>query len=73
MTEETNFIDMSIEEAEADETKQTNAYFDLIIVEIKRLEAEIEQNFLLNAEAEVEIIKNWSLTRNTKLSDRPTF
>ena len=72
MTEETNFIDMLIEEAEADETKQTNAYFDLIIVEIKKLEAEIEQNFL-NAEAEVEIIKNWSLTRNTKLSDKADF
>lgn len=64
-----NFIDDLIKEAEEKEEKQTEAYFDLLLLEIKRLNSDIEKNFD-EAEKEVEIIKNWALSKNSKLQDR---
>ena len=72
MTEETNFIDELIAEAEANEDKQTLAYYDILVTEVSRLEAEIAQNFL-NADEETEIIKQWALKRNSGLREKADF
>ena len=64
-----NFIDDLIKEAEEKEEKQTEAYYDILLLEIKRLNSEIEKNFT-EAEKEAELIKNWALTKNSKLQNR---
>ncbi len=72
MTEETNFIEDLIAEAEANEEKKTLAYFDLIIMEIARLEEEISENFN-NSDQEAAIIKQWALSRNNVLQEKSDF
>ena len=64
-----NFLDELLFEAEQKEIKQTAAYFDLILIELGKLQAEIESNFA-EAEKEIEIIKEWSLIKNSKLQDK---
>ena len=64
-----NFIDDLIKEAEEKEEQQTEAYFDLLLLEIKRLNSEIEKNFT-EADKEAAMIKNWALTKNSKLQNR---
>jgi hypothetical protein len=64
-----NFIDELIQEAEQKEEQQTEAYFDLLLLEIKRLNSEIENNFS-EADKEVVLIKNWALAKNSKLQNR---
>lgn len=64
-----NFIDDLIKEAEEKEEQQTEAYFDLLLLEIKRLNSEIEKNFT-EADKEAELIKNWALTKNSKIQNR---
>ena len=46
---EVNFLDELLLEAEQKEIKQTQAYYDLILIQIGELQSEIESNF---AEAE---------------------
>jgi len=69
---EVNFLDELLLEAEQKEIKQTAAYFDLILIELGKLQAEIESNFA-EAEKEIEIIKEWSLNKNSKLQDKINF
>jgi phage host-nuclease inhibitor protein Gam len=64
-----NFIDALIAEADADETKQTLTFYDLIIAEVIRLEAEIAQTFT-NAEEEVRIVKEWALKHCSGMQDK---
>jgi len=64
-----NFIDDLIKEAEEKEDQQTEAYFDLLLLEIKRLNSEIENTFT-EADKETAMIKNWALTKNSKLQSR---
>ena len=64
-----NFIDDLIKEAEEKEEQQTEAYFDLLLLEIKRLNSEIENTFT-EADKETAMIKNWALTKNSKLQSR---
>ena len=66
---EKTFIDQLIEEAEAKEKKLEQAQLDLILIEIRKLEEQIENNFDTAAQ-EREIIKNWALERNAMLSSR---
>lgn len=67
--EAASFIDELIAEAEADEQKQTLAYFDLLIMEIANLELQIETNFNQSAK-EVAIINDWALRKNQKLTEK---
>ncbi len=67
--EAASFIDELIAEAEADEQKQTLAYFDLLIMEITNLEQRIENNFNQSAK-EIEIINDWALRKNLKLTEK---
>lgn len=69
---ETNFLDELLLEAEAKEQKQTLSYYDLVVMEIARLEDEIAGNFN-NADEEAEIIKSWALRRNAVLQEKENF
>lgn len=69
MSEEKSFIDQLIQEAEEKEKRLEQAHLDLILVEIKKLEEQIEMNFDTAAK-ETEIIKNWALERNAILTNR---
>jgi len=66
---EKSFIDQIIEEAEEKEKKLEQAQLDLILIEIRKLEEQIEKNFDTAAQAR-EIIKNWALERNSMLETR---
>ena len=69
MTQEKSFIDQLIEKAELKEKKLEQAQLDLILIEIRILEEQIEKNFDTAAQ-EREIIKNWALERNEMLTNR---
>jgi len=68
MSEKT-FLDELLEEAESKEEYQTEAYYDLILLQIKNLQEQIANNFS-EAEKEINIINNWTLSRNTVLNER---
>ena len=69
MKEEISFIDSLIAEVEADETRKTLSYFDLLIAEVIRLEAEIAQTFS-NAEEEARIVQDWALKHCSGMQDK---
>ena len=69
MTEESTFIDELIADAEANEQKQTLAYFDLLVAEISKLEEEVSHNFR-QAEDEAKIIHDWALKRNSSIQEK---
>lgn len=69
---ETNFLDDLLLEAEQKEIKQTAAYYDLILLEISKLQRQIEANFA-EAEKEIEIIKEWTLNKNSGIQDKMNF
>jgi hypothetical protein len=69
MSEEKSFIDQLIEEAEEKDKKLEQSHLDLILVEIRKLEEQMEKNFDTAAQ-EREIIKNWALERNSMLQSR---
>jgi phage host-nuclease inhibitor protein Gam len=64
-----NFLEELLLEAEQKEIKQTSAFYDLVLIEIGKLQSEIESNFA-EAEKEIEIIKEWTLNKNSKLQDK---
>jgi pyruvate-formate lyase-activating enzyme len=66
------FIDELIREAEERDEKLSLEYADLILVELKGLEEEIQKTFE-QASKEREIIKNWALKKNSKLTERIEF
>lgn len=63
------FMEDLLNEIEEKEIEQTKAHFDLLLIEIKNLENEITKNFE-QADREVQLIKDWSLSRNSKLQGR---
>lgn len=69
---ENNFLEELLLEAELKEIKQTQAYFDLMLIEIGKLQSQIEVNFA-EAEKEIEIIKEWSLSKNSNIQDKIDF
>jgi len=69
MKEEVNFLDELLQEAESKEFYQTEAYYDLILLQIKTLQEQIAHNFS-EAEKEINLINNWTLSRNTVLNER---
>jgi hypothetical protein len=66
---EVNFLDELLQEAESKEMYQTEAYYDLILLNIKNLQGQIANNFA-EAEKEINLINNWTLTRNSLLNER---
>jgi len=67
--EEKSFIDELLAEAGQKEELQSEAYADLLISEVGKLEAEIAKNFQ-TAEEEINIIKEWSLKKNSVIQER---
>lgn len=61
-TEAPNFIDELLADVEKQETQQTAAYYDLLILEIAH-------NFT-ESDKEVAIIKEWALKKNAALNER---
>ena len=72
MTEEIDFIEQILKEAEQKEMQQTNALFDLVLLQISKWEIEIAANFE-EQEKEILLIKEWTLSRNSKLQDQIDF
>lgn len=70
--ESTSFIDDLLVEAEATEQKDALAYYDLVIAEITRLEADISE-VNSNCNAEIELIRDWALNRSVGFQDRIDF
>lgn len=69
MTEEEKFMEELLQEAEQNEGKQTEAHFDLLLLQIGQLQQQINYNFA-EAEKEVEVIKQWALNKNHALQVR---
>ena len=63
------FLDELLEEAESKEAYQTEAYYDLILLQIRNLQRQIANNFT-EAEKEINLINNWTLSRNSILNER---
>jgi len=63
MTEEEKFMEDLLQDAEQSEEKQTEAYFDLLLLQVAQLQSQIEYNFS-EAEKEVKLINNWALSKN---------
>lgn len=70
--QQSNFLDELLLEAEAKEEKQTLAYFDLVVMEISKLEDDISQTFS-QAEEESSIINNWALKRSSVIEEKISF
>ncbi len=68
-SEGANFIDELVKEAEEKEQKLNRELADLMLLEIRNLQEEIERVFD-QAEKERTIIKNWAITKNSKLASR---
>jgi hypothetical protein len=68
-SEGAKFIDELVKEAEEKEQKLNRELADLMLLEIRNLHEEIERVFD-QAEKERTIIKNWAITKNSKLTSR---
>ena len=68
-TSTSTFIDDLLAEVEQKEQLQSEAYADLLISEVVKLEAEIARNFQ-TAEEEMKIIQSWSLKKNSVIQER---
>jgi phage host-nuclease inhibitor protein Gam len=68
-TDTTNFLDELLADAELHEDKQTEAHYDLVIMEIARLEAVIAKNIEI-VQMEMVIIKEWMINKNAVLTER---
>lgn len=66
---EVNFLDELIRESELKEDEQTEAYFDLLLLQIKQLQKQITYNFS-EAEKECSMINSFVLHKNTQLQER---
>ncbi len=69
MTEEQSFIEELLLEAEVKEVKLEEAHADLVLIEIRKLEKQIENNFD-TAEKEQAIIAAWAVNKNAVLKER---
>lgn len=69
---EINFLDELLLEAENKEVAQTDAFNDLILLEIRRINEKIESNFR-TAEHEITLINQWAINKNTTLNERKLF
>lgn len=65
----TSFLDDLLADVEKKENQNTQAYNDLIAMEVIKLENEITANFQ-QAEVECNIINEWALKRNSAIQER---
>jgi len=67
-----NFIDEMLLEIEQKEEEKTQAYYDLLLLQINNLQENIANNFN-EADKEVAIIKDWALKKNSIIQERINF
>lgn len=72
MNQEVSFIDQLLADAETKDQKLIYSHYDLILMEISKLQQTITDNFS-EAEQEIAIIKEWALQKNVRLQDRISF
>jgi hypothetical protein len=70
--DEKNFLDELLKEAEQKEIQNSEAFMDLVLLEIKRINEKVAANFS-NVEKEVELINAWAIKKNTILEERKKF
>ena len=66
MTEEEKFMDELLQDDELKSEQQSEAYHDLLLLQIRLLQELMEHNFA-EAEKEVKIINDWALSKNHAL------
>lgn len=66
---EIDFLDELLKEAEEKEEEQTEAFYDLLLMGIRKLQAQIEYNFY-QAEKECQMINSFTLHKNVQLQER---
>jgi len=66
---EVNFLDELLQDVEVKEDEQTEAYFDLLLLQIKQLTKQIEYNFS-QSEKECSMINSFVLHKNAQLQER---
>ena len=66
---EVNFLEELLQEAELKEEEQTEAYFDLLLLQVRQLQKQIAYNFS-EAEKECSLINNFVLHKNTQLQEK---
>lgn len=69
MESEENFLEELLAEAEAKEEQQTEAYFDLVLLNIRQLQEKIAHSFE-EAEKEIALINDWTLRKNHGLQTK---
>lgn len=72
MNEEVDFIEQILRDAEAAENNQRKMYYDLLLLEISKLQKEIENTFN-QADRECQIIKDWAIQINSKIQKKVEF
>ena len=66
---EIDFLEELLKEAEGKEEEQTEAYFDLLLMSIRKLQGQIGYNFQ-QAEKECSMINSFVLHKNAQLQER---
>jgi hypothetical protein len=66
---EVNFLDELLQQAEVKEDEQTEAYFDLLLLQIKQLQNQITYNFS-QSEKECSMINSFVLHKNAQLQEK---
>ena len=69
MNEGEIFLNELLAEVEAKEEQQTEAYYDLLLMQIQQMQEQIAHNFSESAK-EVEIINQWALNKNHALQTK---
>ena len=72
MTESESFIDELLAEAEIKEGQQTEAFFDLLLLQVQQMQEQIAYNFA-EANKEVLLIKQWALNKNHGIQAKIDF
>ena len=67
-----NFLDELLQEAEQKEEQQTEAYHDLILLQIQSLANKMDINFK-ESEKEINLIREFTLSKNATLQERINF
>jgi hypothetical protein len=69
MTEEEKFMENLLAESEQADVNRLEGYHDILLLEIQKMENQIEHNFA-EAEKEIQIIKQWALRMNQSLQTK---
>ncbi len=72
MANDGDFLEELLQEAEQKEEQQTEAYYDLLLLQVKQMQEQIGYNFA-EAEKEVQLIKQWALNKNHALQVKIDF